>query len=586
MHNKRLYLVAYVFSAVFLLFVFRLISIQIFKHKEYKALALDQHWSLQDLPAKRGDIITSDGYVIAGTQNHYLLYAQPKLVEDPDFVSEKLAELVAGFRFDPDAEGQLEEDLFNYYHSKFNQSITSDLLWVALEHNISPYEKEVIEQMSIDGVGFEEEPVRYYSEDRLASHVLGFVASNEYGEKQGYFGVEGMFNEELKGKPGRVLQEQDATGTPILLGEYKKSDSVSGRDVILSINRSLQYLVEKALKEGVDKYDAVSGSVILMDPRTGDVLALANYPNYLPSDFLSIEEPLEESPHRMNIQRTNLAISQTYEPGSVIKGLTVATAIDLGEVTPGTTFDDSGPKNYSDYTIDNWDGKHYGIQTVVELLQKSNNIGAAWVGHQVGVSKIYEYFTSFGMGTLTGIELEGEDTGYMRDPDIWTDIDLATISFGQGVSATPLQVLNAFNALANGGSLMRPRIVQQIIDDQKEIAIPVKKVRNVISQETSDTMTEMLTEAVSGGEAKYFVLKNYQIAGKTGTAQIPVDGTYHPDKTNATFVGYMTNSRKFSMIVKLEEPKASIYAAETAVPLWMDIAEDLIKYFGIPPDSQ
>ena len=353
-------------------------------------------------------------------------------------------------------------------------------MWVALEHNITPFEKEYIEKLNIEGIGFAEEPVRYYPEETLAAHVLGFVASDEFGEKQGYFGIEGRLNEEIKGKPGKILQEQDAEGSPILLGDYKKTDPVEGRDVVLTLNRTIQYLVEKKLKEGVEKYDAVSGTVIVMDPYTGEVLAMANYPTYLPSDFLSVEEDLENSPHRQNIEKKNSGISDTYEPGSVIKALTVSSAVDLGKVQPETTFVDEGPVRYSDYTIDNWDGKHYGVQTIIELLQKSNNIGAAWVGHQVGVNNLSNYFKDFGLGARTGIELEGEDTGVIRDTSVWTDIDLATAAFGQGISATALQVLNAFNAIANGGELMQPKIIEKIVDNDKEIKIPTTKIRQVI----------------------------------------------------------------------------------------------------------
>jgi cell division protein FtsI/penicillin-binding protein 2 len=190
----------------------------------------------------------------------------------------------------------------------------------------------------------------------------------------------------------------------------------------------------------------------------------------------------------------------------------------------------------------------------------------------------------FGLGTKTGIDLQGEDSGILHDYSSWTDIDLATASFGQGISATPLQVLNAFNVLANGGKYLRPRIVYRIVTDGKTVEIPVKQLRQVISKGTSDTITDMLIKTVDGGEAKFFNLKTYKIAGKTGTAQIPVGGKYDPSKTNATFVGYLSESRRFSMIVRLDKPVTSIYASETAVPLWMKITGDLVKYFGIAPD--
>ena len=294
---------------------------------------------------------------------------------------------------------------------------------------------------------------------------------------------------------------------------------------------------------------------------------------------------MDEKTGRKNVERRNLAISVTYEPGSVMKPFTISSAVDLGLVTPDTTFDDSGPVKYSDYYIDNWDGKHYGIQTIVQLLQKSNNIGAAWVGHKVGRDNLYNYLSNFGIGVRTGVDLEGEDSGVLRNIKEWTDIDLANISFGQGVSATALQVLNSMNSIANGGYLLQPKIISKISDEKGAVDIPVKVIRRVISKETSDTMVSLLEKAAEGGEAKYFVLKDYKIAGKTGTAQIPEGGRYSPTKTNATFVGFLSGEKNLSVIVRLEEPKTSIYAAETAVPLWMKIVSDLVKFYGIAPDK-
>ncbi len=280
----------------------------------------------------------------------------------------------------------------------------------------------------------------------MASHILGFVASDEKGENRGYFGIEGAFNEDLKGRKGRISEEVDANGLPILVGESKKTPALKGSKIFLTIDRSVQYIIEQKIKAGVEKYNAKSGTVIVMDPFTGSVLAMANFPTYSPSNFNDFAQTSEDSP-RKSVERTNLAISETYEPGSIMKPLTVAAALDLGLVNENSTFDDSGPVNYSGAWINNWDGKHHGIQTVTELLQKSNNIGAAWVGHLVGPNNLYKYMSNFGLGVRSNIELEGEDTGILREYEDWTDIDLANISFGQGISATPLQMLNSINAM-------------------------------------------------------------------------------------------------------------------------------------------
>lgn len=577
--DTKIKVIIYTFVTLFFIVELRLFTIQVLGHQKYGQMAYDQHWVQQEIPASRGNILTSDGYVLAGTQYNYLMYGEPNRIENKHKLAHNLATIVSKLKDSND---------FSHYYDKYFNLLDNDLMWIGLERNLTPLEKEEIEKEDFYGIGFEEEPIRYYPEERLLSHVLGFVASNESGDKQGYFGIEGKFNADLKGKAGRVYQEIDASGDPILAGGYQKSDPISGRDIVLTVNRSVQYLIEKKLEEGVKRYGALSGSVILTNPHTGEIYAMANYPDYNPGDFSIPESDYDEgTDYRKSIEKRNLAISQTYEPGSVMKPLTISVAIDLGLMNPYTTFEDNGPVWYYEYKIDNWDGKHHGTQNLIQLLQKSNNIGAAWVGHQIGSKKLHNYLSDFGIGSLTGIDLEGEDTGILREYKEWSDIGLANISFGQGISATPLQVLNSFNAIVNGGYLIQPKIISKVIDSESNeiLDIPVRIVKRVLNEDTSVTLVNMLEQAASGGEASYFVSKNYKIAGKTGTAQIPVNGEYDPNKTNCTFVGYLTGSGKLSMIVRLEEPRPQYYAAETAVPLWMDIADELVKYYGIAPDK-
>ena len=589
--NFKLNLLLWGFLFVSVIFVIRLFFIQIIDHEEYKALAQEQYWNLQDIPARRGNILSRDGFMLATTQTYYLLFIEPQKVENKDKLIRNLSESLSLIKSADESIREEEKSVQKLqlkatYEEKIEGIVNSGLYWVILEHNLTPLQKEEIEKLGLVGVGFEEEPVRFYPEGSLAAHVLGFVASNEKGEKQGYYGIEGKLDADLRGKPGRVVEEKDAMGVPILVGGYTKVPPVNGRDIVLTIDRSVQYLVEKHIKEGVEKYDAVSGSVIVMNPMNGQIIAMANYPTYDPAKFMDEEKESTQSPHRKTLERINIAISETYEPGSIMKPLTISSAVDLKKVKPETTFEDKGPVGYSGYVIDNWDYKHYGTQTIIQLLQKSNNIGAAWVGHLVGSKNLSEYLLNFGLGVKGGIDLEGEDTGTVRDYTTWTDIDLANIAFGQGISVTPLQMLGAFNVIANGGELYQPQIILEIREDGKTLTIPPRKVRRVISSETAETMVDMLTEAVSGGESKYFNLKNYNISGKTGTAQIPVDGKYDPTKTNATFLGFLPGTKTFSMIVRLDRPSTSPYAAETAVPLWMTITDDLVKYYGIPPDKQ
>ena len=518
------------FISAFILVILRLFQIQVINHDDYRALAESQYSSQFEIPAKRGEILSSDGYVLAGAKSNYLLFAEPKRISDPYKVAFDLADILSSMRSSADSyENDYEEneaygdsenndstnkdrfensarslkltksEMFEKYFKDFYNYVSSDRFWVPLMRDVTSEEKIKIEESGILGIGFEEYPVRYYPEGTLASHLLGFVGSTEGGEKVGYFGIEGRLNEDLKGRSGKVLEETDALGNSILMGEYKMVPPIQGRDIVLTINRSIQYMVEKKIREGVEKYGAYSGSAIVMNPFTGEIIALANYPTYDPANF-NEEEKYNENLGRKNIERKNLAISYTYEPGSIMKPMTVAAAVDLGLVGPNTTFVDSGPVVYSTHTIDNWDGKHYGVQTITQLLQKSNNIGAAWVGMQVGRDNLYKYLSDFGIGAVSGIDLEGEDTGILRPKDSWTDIDTANISFGQGVSTTPLQMLSAFNVIANGGFLMQPKIISKLIDENGEIEIPAKNIRRVISKETSDIMVDLLEKAAEGGK--------------------------------------------------------------------------------------
>ncbi|MFH1565939.1 MAG: penicillin-binding protein 2 [bacterium] len=568
----RANLIFFFFVFLTTVFIGKLYLLQIKDYGKYKALAKSQHYSSVSLSARRGDIYTSDNYPLALTETRFLLFAEPKKVSDATMYAKNIAD-----NLESDTEKRVELEL------DIKDKLSSDLFWISLKKGLTEEQKVKIESLEFEGIGFEEEFVRYYPENVLASHILGFIGSDKEGILRGYFGVEGYYDGELKGIEGIIFQEKDALGFPIAVGDYKKIVPKNGRGLVLTIDRAIQFIIEEKLKTEVKKYDAKSGTVIVVEPQTGKIISMVNFPNfnlYLPFDNEDEQDLMGE-----NIR--NKAIADTYEPGSVIKALTMSAAIDLGKVSPFTTYMDDGPKSFSGHIVDNWDGKHHGLETMVSILQHSNNLGAAWVGTTVGAKSLREYFINFGFGTKLGIDLEGEDTGIIRELSDWRDIDIATASFGQGISATPLQVVMAFSAIVNNGNLMQPFVVEKIVDERGKVVTEFKPklVRKVISEKTSETMVDMLTAAVSGGESSFFISKKYTVAGKTGTAQIPVAGSYDPNKTNATFVGFLPKSKKFVMLVKLEEPKASIYASETAVPVWMDIAESLAAYYRTPPDK-
>ncbi len=576
------------FLFLFVVIACRLFQLQILEYSEFTALAESQHWGSTDLPAARGRIFSAGGFPLVENQIAYLVYGEPPNIQNVEDATQQLAEVLV----DENLKTQNSKVKTTSQISKLDeverleQALKQDLQWVPLAHEVSPETKQKIEELEIKGIGFEEEPKRYYPEGNLAAHFLGFVGSDEQGQDQGYYGLEGFYNGDLRGRPGRIIEEKAASGEPILVGGYRRISAEDGRDLVLTIDRSLQFMVEQKLKTAVEKYGAKSGSVVIMEPQTGGVLAMASYPTYDPAEpNVSLGEGEAEGREDSEPQWTNPAISETYEPGSVLKALTMSAGIDTKTVTPQTTMTDSGPITVSGYKVDNWDGKHHGEETMIEVLQHSNNCGAAWVGQQVGAETLRNYFLKFGLGEVSGIDLEDEDTGIVKELSEWRPIDLANAAFGQGVSLTPLQLVSVFSTIVNGGKMMEPYLVSEIREGDRVIRIKPKEVAQVLSAKSADIMVEMLIAAVEGGESKFYNLETHKVGGKTGTAQIPVEGRYDPRKTNCTFVGFLPARPDFVMLVLLRQPSASIYAAETAVPTWMEIAKELTVYYGIEPDK-
>lgn len=581
------------FLSLLIVITGRLFQLQILQHNKFTALAEGQHWGTAYVSAARGRVFSSDGFPLVENQMAYLVYGEPPNVEDVEAAAEKLGEVLweenSKLQIAQINSKSISNDKSQMTKTeeveRLEQALSQDLQWVPLMHKVSPDTKERIEALGIEGIGFEEEPKRFYPEETLAAHLLGFVGSNEQGRDQGYYGLEGFYDGDLRGRPGKVVEEKDASGQPILVGGYKKIPAEDGRDLVLTLDRSVQFVAERKLAAAVEKYGAESGSVVVVEPQTGAILAMANFPTYDPSNPY---DPLDEEVIAEEIERTewtNPAVSETYEPGSVLKALTMSAAIDTKTVKPQTIMQDTGPITVSGYTIDNWDGKHHGEETMTEVLQHSNNCGAAWVAQQLGAETLRNYFLKFGLGKPLAIDLEDEDTGVVKELSEWRSVDLANAAFGQGVSVTPLQLVSIFSTIVNGGTMMRPYLVSEIREEEKIIEIKPKELVRVLSAKSADIMIEMLTAAVEGGESKFYNLKTHRVAGKTGTAQIPIEGHYDPTKTNCTFVGFLPSHPNFVMLVLLRRPSASVYAAETAVPMWMEIARELTVYYGIEPDK-
>jgi len=562
--NWRVNFLLVFFVLLGLLITSRLFYWQIVSSESLSAIAASQHWVSFEVPAKRGNILASDGSPLASNKEAFLLFASlPQINQDITNISEKLSSILEPQ--DPATiSGLIEERLSR-----------ENLVWVPLKHKLNRSQKEEIEVLKIAGLGFEEEQRRTYPEGSSSAHLLGFVGSDINGKEKGYFGLEGYYDLELRGRSGLLRREKDASGKPILVGDVYKEEEKDGRTLVTTIDRSVQFILNDNLKKGLKRYGALSGSVVIMEPQTGAILGMASLPAYNPEMFSDFDRELFPNP----------IIASSYEPGSTFKVLIMAAAINEGVVEPDTKCTKcSGPRVISDYTIKTWNDEYFPDSTMLEVIQHSDNIGMIFTAEKLGIDKLFSYLKKYGFGQKTGIDLEDETTPDIRPEKDWGIVDLATASFGQGIAVTPLQMIRAVNTIANEGRLVKPHLVSKVIDKDEEVEIRPGIGKQVIKTKTAFVLTEMMVNAVDEGEAQWIKPEGYRIAGKTGTAQIPVAGHYDEEKTIASFIGFApADDPKFIMLVTLREPTSSPWGAETAAPLWFDIAKELFTYYGIQP---
>lgn len=570
---------------IFLLFfgsiLIRLFYWQVVKADELTSIAEQQHFKNIKLGAKRGQILFSDGFILASTKLIFTLFGQPKLIssDDKTKASSQLSKLISEdqelvSQFQDNQTQEITSDLIKL---KIFEKLSSNLYWVPIIKNLNIEQKVKIEQLNLKGLGFEQSVGRFYPEGSSSAHLLGFVGSDSQRGFTGYFGLEGYFDGELKGISGLVRHERDASGLPILIGQFLTNQARDGNDLVLNVDRVIQFTVEQILKKGIEKYGAKSASAIVMDPKTGGILALASYPNYDPSQYFRFPKEYYK----------DLLVADQYEPGSTFKVLVMSAAINENLVKPDTKCDIcSRPVEIGGFSIRTWDNKYRPDATMTDVIVHSDNIGMVFTGKKLGFDKFYQYLEDFGFGKTTNIDLQDETVPDIRAKNSWGEIDLATASFGQGIAVTPIQMITAISAIANGGYLMEPHVVKEIRSNNSVFEIKPKIVKKVLSESTAKTVTEMMVKAVNDGEARVFKPKGFNIAGKTGTAQIPVAGHYDPTKTIASFVGFApAEDPKFIMLVRFDQPSSSIFGSETAAPTFFDIAKDLFNYYGIAPSE-
>lgn len=590
-------------AGLFVLIFGRLVDLQVLRASYYRAVATSQRQRASELQPHRGTIYVAEGrdkelFPIAVNTKAWIAYAVPRNIEDPAKAADELAPALIAFRQRQTerakallaSTGQAPRPEEAPLPPEEQVRLLREQLFLKLNQKTDPYEpflrfyevldddlKAFLEAKKVPGIVLEEKETRFYPEKTLAAHVLGYVGWEDE-QQQGKYGLEAFFEKKLAGDLGFLSAEHDTSGAFIGVAGREFRAAEDGADIILSIDRVVQTFIEEEVKNGVQRYGAERGSVIVMNPKTGAVLGMATYPTYDPNFYYTITDP------RVQL---NPVVSDLFEPGSIIKPLVMAAAIEEGKIEPDTTFVDSGPVRVAEYTINTFDGKHYGTQTMTQVLEQSNNVGMVWVGQQLGAETLYDYFRRFGFGERTGIELDGETQNTLTPPTDWNITTIATTSFGQGIAITPLQALNALNALANDGRLMQPFLVDRIrrSDGVEEPTKPTE-VRRIVSETTADKVSAMLVSVIENGVGQLARVPGYYMAGKTGTAQVPDEkGKYSPDRKIISFVGYgPVNDPQFSIMIKLDNPAGLSFASGTAAPMFRNIAGKLLNYYQIPPN--
>jgi cell division protein FtsI/penicillin-binding protein 2 len=558
--NHRLSLVIILLGTATVLLLSRLLSVQVVNTAAYQQEAIagripDRPLRLPDPP--RGFIRDRNGFLLAGSEPRYKIIASPVDIPDPSAVVTELAEIL------------------NLPPGPLSATLHSEQTSVVLEPSATLTQARAIDAFQVPWLSTELHWQRVYPQGDLAGHVLGFVSD------AGYYGVEGFYDHLLA--PHAIVWEGETDALqrqPLPFDEGEIGAPQPGVDLELTLDLGVQTLAYQELARALEEFRAERGLVIVMDPRTGAVLAMVSLPGYDPGRYLEYDEE----------DWINPAISEQYEPGSVFKIVTMAAALDSGLVTPQTTYVDEGHIEQGGRVVTNWDGGAWGTQDMCGLLAHSLNVGAVWLVQQLGTEVFYRYVRAFGFGAPTGVDLQGEATGTVRTPadvESWHDSDLGSNSYGQGVAVTPLQMISAAAAVANEGRLMQPYVVSRQILPDGTVAIHQPVVRGQpISPETARTLSGLLECALENG-APLARVPGYRVAGKSGTASIPlIGGLYDERDTIASYVGYgPVENPQLVILVRLDRPQTSRWGSETAAVVFSRLAVQLFPLLGIPPDG-
>ncbi len=562
--NRRTAVVTVFLFMGFFAIIGKLFYLQIINGKKTRFLAEAQHSIYTKLLASRGEIKITDKYskepyVVATNVKKPLIYAVPGEVKEEMSTALALASVLQ----------VSEKDILPKFADKTRK-------YISIKKQITDEQAEEIKRSKLSGIGIDYEDIRVYPEGKILSQTLGFVGFKE-DRREGLYGIERFFEKELAGENGQLKQEASAKGAWVFGSSREITAPIDGINIILTIDKSIQFKAESVIAEAVKKHGAESGLAIVVDPKTGAVMAMAGYPDFNPNEYNKAEGP------KVFVNQGTVG---AYEPGSIFKPLTMAAAINENRVQADTTYIDEGFVKVDGFTIRNSDQKAHGKQSMTQVLDTSLNTGAIFVKEQIGNEKFYEYVQKMGFGKITGIEIM-ENKGNLDNLKAKIKVNFHTASFGQGITATPIQIIQAYTAIANAGIMMKPYLVKSKILPSGEVKeTQAAQLGQIISTSTADTVAAMMVSVVENGHGKRAGVKGYYIAGKTGTAQVAKkDGKgYEPGNSIGSFIGFgPVENPKFLMLVRIDNPKGVVFAESTAAPVFGEIAQFILNYLNISP---
>ncbi|MBP1607795.1 MAG: penicillin-binding protein [Acidobacteria bacterium] len=554
LHPVRLALLIGLIALWSLSILARLVQLQIARHEEFINLALQQQQLTRSILAPRGVIYDSNMDELATSIAASTVVAEPRRIANKQASAKTVASILG----------------LDYRGLLAKMTDPARQSFMIVQRRISPKAEEQVAALKMDGLYLVEESMRVYPNRELACHALGFVNMNGDGGA----GIELEYDTELKGTQGQISFDVDARRRSFR-GHVEKPP-IQGHSLVLSINRSIQYIVERELKAGVENSRANAGVAIVMESDTGRILAMAGYPNFNTNAYNKYEASLWR----------NRSVSDVFEPGSTFKVVVAATALEAGLTRPDELIDcQMGSIVIGKHLFH--DHKPYGLLTFSQVLENSSNVGAVKLGLRLGEKRLYEGLRRFGFGAKSGIDLPGEIDGLVRDWHQWSGLSIGAISFGQEVGVTSIQILNAVNAIANGGYLARPSIVDRVIDANGDLIRENNPERTkILSPSTAAEIRDAFEGVVLRGTGKKAALEGYRVAGKTGTAQKIIDGRYSKDKFVASFIGFAPLPQpRVTVLVQLDEPKGAIYGGDVSAPIFQKIAQESLLQLHVPPDT-